>query len=62
MWTLNLASMRGPLFGMMCAALAALCIIFGVVAYQTRQDAGRELRVATENLVSATAHDVDHNL
>ena len=58
----NLASMRGPLFGMMCTALLALCVIFGVVAYQTRQSAGRDLTVAAENLVSATAHDVDQNL
>lgn len=58
----NLAAMRGPLFGLMCTALLTLCVIFGTVAYQTRQDAGRDLKVAAENLVSATAHDVDQNL
>lgn len=58
----NLASVRGPLFGIMCAALLALCVIFAGVAYRTLDDVGRDLTVAAENLVSATAHDVDQNL
>lgn len=60
--TLNLVAMRGSLFGVMCTALAALCVTFGFVAYQARQDAGRDLSVAAENLVSAVSHDVDQNL
>ena len=60
--TWNLAAMRGSLFAFMCFALAALCVTFGYVAYQARQDAGRDLSVEAENLVSAVAHDVDQNL
>lgn len=60
--TLNPAAMRGSLFALMCLALTALCITFGYVAYQARQDAGRDLSVVAENLVAAVSHDVDQNL
>lgn len=52
---------RRLLFATMCAALAALCMIFGWVSYQARRDVGRDVATAAGNLASAVAHDVDRN-
>ena len=61
--TLTVTPIRhSALFTMVCGSLLAICAIFALVMYDSRQDVGREVAISAGNLASAVAHDVDRNI
>ena len=49
-------------FALLCGALSAIFVIFGIIVSDARQDVTRGVSIAAGNLAAAVAHDVDRNL
>ena len=53
---------HAALFAVVSGSLLAICMIFGLVMYDSRRDVSREVEISASNLASAVAHDVDRNI